>query len=104
MSDATLLDYESFSAAERLRIPFLMIHSDNSFLPEAAKRHFEAVPSDKKRLQWDGSTAHFRYYDDPVIIDRTMSLANAWFREHLGLSPPASAYIPAEGQAGPRPS
>jgi uncharacterized protein len=104
MSDATVIAYESLSAAKRLRTPFLMIHSDNCFLPEAAKRHFEAVPSAKKKLHWDGPTAHFRYYDDPVIIDRTMSLANAWFREHLGMAPPASAYIPAEGQAGPRPT
>lgn len=104
MSDATVLEYESISAAGRITAPYLMIHSDNSFLPEAAKRHFEAVPSTKKKLQWEGQTAHFRYYDDPVIMDRTMSLVNAWFREHLEMPPPASAYIPAEGQAGPRPN
>ncbi len=104
MSDASVLEYESVSAARRLVIPYLMIHSDNSFLPEAARRHFEAVPSPAKKLQWDGQTPHFRYYDDPVVMDRTMSHVNAWLREHLEVAPPASAYIPAEGQAGPRPA
>ncbi len=102
MSDATLLDYESLSAAQRLRTPWLMIHSDHSFLPHAARRHFDAVPDGTpKRLQWEGGTAHFRYYDDPVVMDRTAALVHEWFRRHLDLPAPASAYIPAEGQEGP---
>jgi uncharacterized protein len=104
MSDADLFDYESITAAEALRTPYVMIHSDNSFLPEAARRHFDAVPADEKRLQWEGETAHLRYYDDPVVIDHTVGIVSGWFREHLDLPSPASAFIPAEGQAGPRPS
>ncbi len=45
MSDADLLDYESISAARRLETPWLMVHSDQCFLPDAARRHFEAAPS-----------------------------------------------------------
>jgi fermentation-respiration switch protein FrsA (DUF1100 family) len=101
MSDADVLGYESLSAASRLRTPYLMIHSDNCFLPSAARRHFEAVPARDKLLQWEGATAHFQYYDDTVVMDRTTGLANDWFRRHLDLPLPASAYIPAAGQAGP---
>jgi hypothetical protein len=102
MSDATLLDYESLSAAARLGTPWLMIHSDHSFLPNAARRHLAAAPADTPtRLQWEGGTAHFRYYDDPVVMDRTTGLVHEWFREHLDLPGPASAAIPSAGQEGP---
>ena len=79
MSDALLFDYESLSAAEILNKPFLMIHSDNSFLPEVAKRHFEAVPSPIKRLQWEDQTMHLQYYDDPEILDRTSNQVIEWY-------------------------
>lgn len=103
LSDATLFDFEVVSAARRLRAPWLMVHSDHSFLPAAAHRVFDAVPdATPKRLQWEGGTAHFRYYDDRVVMDRTTSLVNEWFRQHLELPAPASAYIPAQGQEGPR--
>ena len=42
MSDADLLDYRSISAARRLETPWLMVHSDQCFLPDAARRRFEA--------------------------------------------------------------
>lgn len=82
MSDAYLLEYESLSAAEKLTKPYLMIHSDNSFLPEAAKRQFEAVPAKEKKLLWEGETGHFQYYDDPAVLDATSDQAIAWFEEH----------------------
>lgn len=83
MSDADLLAYESKSAAERLEKPYLMIHSDHSFLPNAARRHFEVVPANEKRLQWEGETGHLQYYDDPEVLDRTADQAAEWFQTHL---------------------
>ncbi|MBC8137471.1 MAG: alpha/beta hydrolase [Fibrella sp.] len=81
MSDAHLLRYESLSAAQRLDKPWLMVHSDNSFLPDAARRQFEAALGEK-HLEWEGETAHFQYYDDPVVLDRTAARAADWFRAH----------------------
>lgn len=79
MSDALLFDYESLTAAQQLDKPYLMIHSDNSFLPDAAKRQFEAVPATMKKLQWEGETGHLQYYDDPAILDRTANQAIEWY-------------------------
>ncbi|MEL6305535.1 MAG: nuclear transport factor 2 family protein [Bacteroidota bacterium] len=79
MSDALLFEYESITAAETLDKPYLMIHSDNSFLPDAAKRQFDAVPATMKKLQWEGETGHLQYYDDPAILDRTANQAIAWY-------------------------
>ncbi len=78
MSDADLLPYESISAARALTKPYLMIHSDNSFLPDAARRHFEAMPSTRKTLLWEGDTPHLSYYDQPEILDRTVASINLW--------------------------
>ncbi|MGC6400291.1 alpha/beta hydrolase [Sphingomonas sp. FW199] len=78
MSDADLLPYESISAAQTLNKPYLLIHSDNSFLPDAARRHFEAMPSARKTLIWDGDTPHLSYYDQPEVLDRTAASIDKW--------------------------
>lgn len=78
MSDAYLLGYESIDAAKILTKPYLMIHSDNSFLPAAAKRHFEAMPSTQKQLLWEGATPHLDYYDKPEIIDSATTSIADW--------------------------
>jgi uncharacterized protein len=78
MSDADLLSYESISAAKKLTKPYLMIHSDYSFLPDAAKRHFDAMPSTAKTLLWEGETPHLSYYDQPEILERTITSINRW--------------------------
>jgi uncharacterized protein len=81
MSDADLLSYESISAARIQAKPYLMIHSDNSFLPDAARRHFEAMPSTAKELLWEGDTPHLSYYDQPEILDRTVGSIVNWMNK-----------------------
>lgn len=81
MSDADLLPYESISTARTLTKPYLLIHSDNSFLPDAARRHFEAMPSTRKSLVWDGDTPHLSYYDQPEVLDRTAASIDKWVAE-----------------------
>jgi uncharacterized protein len=78
MSDVALLTYESISAAKTITKPYLMIHSDNSFLPDAAKRHFDAMPSTQKKLLWEGETPHLDYYDKPEILNRTVASIIGW--------------------------
>ncbi len=87
MSDAELLDFESMSASARLRAPYLMFHSDQCMLPDAARRHFDRVPGEK-RMEWWGDTLHFQFYDDPAVIDRAAAGIADWFRAHAG-PPPA---------------
>ena len=80
MSDADLLSYESISAAETLTAPWLMIHGDNCFLPNAARRHMAATPAaTKTKTIWD-DTAHLAYYDQPDVIDLATHEVAAWFR------------------------
>jgi len=82
MSDADLLEYESISAARDLKTPWLMVHGDNCFLPEAARRHMAAVPpSTPTRTIWD-DTPHLSYYDQPEVIDRAVGAVSNHFREY----------------------
>jgi hypothetical protein len=83
MSDADLLDYESISAARRLETPWLMVHSDQCFLPDAARRHFEAAPSKAKQMSWEGSTPHLHYYDHPEVIEPTVERIANYFDARL---------------------
>lgn len=80
MSDADLLEYESASAMRRLSAPYLMIHSDFSFLPDVARRQFDLAGSERKRLDWDGETPHLSYYDQPAVIASASERVAAWFR------------------------
>ncbi len=93
MSDAELLNFESLSAAARLTSPYLMLHSDQSFLPDAARRHFAQVPAAAKHLVWAGDTQHFQFYDDPAVIDRAVDEITTWFSTHL--SPASSREAPS---------
>ena len=80
MSDADLLSYESISAAETLTAPWLMIHGDNCFLPNAARRHMEAVPATTRtKTVWD-ETPHLAYYDQADAIDRATAEVVSWFK------------------------
>lgn len=79
MSDADLLRYDSISAAKDLTTPWLMIHGDYNFLPNAARRHMEAVPKrTRTRTIWD-DTPHLAYYDQPDAIDRATREVADWF-------------------------
>jgi dienelactone hydrolase len=84
MSDADLLAYESLSAAQRLQTPWLMVHSDQCMLPDAARRHFDAAPIQDKQLVWEGETPHLHFYDHPEVIDPTVEKITDWFNTHLG--------------------
>ena len=80
MSDADLLSYESINAAETLTAPWLMIHGDNCFLPNAARRHMAAVPeTTRTKTVWD-ETPHLAYYDQDDAINRAMNEVVDWFR------------------------
>lgn len=82
-SDADLLAYESLSAAARVNTPWLMVHSDQCMLPDAARRHFDAAPLADKELAWEGDTPHLHFYDHPEVIDPTVGKIDAWFDRHL---------------------
>lgn len=82
MSDVPYFAFESLTAAEKLSTPLLMVHGDFSDGPDSARRHFAAVPGTNKHLAWHEENTHLQYYEDPAVLDNTVAMAAAWFRDH----------------------
>jgi dienelactone hydrolase len=79
MSDLDHFSYSTVDSVARLNKPALVIHGDNCMNASAAKRHFESIPTDKKKLIWDNDASHFDHYDKPDIVDRNIGNIAAWF-------------------------
>ncbi len=51
--------------------PIIMVHKDNSALPDNVKRFYNAVPSKNKKLVWlEGK--HTQFYDDDAHVDKAI--------------------------------
>lgn len=83
MSDAEVWAFDSSVAASQLKIPYLMIHGGHSDGPNAARRHFELIPSSDKQLIWEEETSHLQYYWEPPVIDRAVNNLTQWFYRHI---------------------
>ncbi|MEM7568433.1 MAG: alpha/beta hydrolase [Pseudomonadota bacterium] len=80
MSDADLLEFNSIDVADQLTAPWLMIHGDNCFIPDAARRHMAAVPDTTKTKTIWAETPHLAYYDQADIIDQATADVVDWFK------------------------
>ncbi|KAF2159701.1 hypothetical protein M409DRAFT_37891 [Zasmidium cellare ATCC 36951] len=79
MSDLDHFGYTTAPGVAKLNKPALIIHGDNCMNPPAAKRHFESIPIEKKKLIWNNEVAHFQHYDQPDCVDRNVGEIAAWF-------------------------
>lgn len=80
MGDVAYLAFESLSAARELAVPLLMVHGEHAEGLESARRHLEAVREAQTQLVLDAGTAHYDYFDDPSVIDRTVATVARWLR------------------------
>jgi pimeloyl-ACP methyl ester carboxylesterase len=81
MSDLDHFGYSTVSGVAKLTKPALVIHGDNCMNAPAAKRHFESIPTDKKKLIWDNGVSHFQHYDQPDVVDSNVGEIAAWFAQ-----------------------
>lgn len=79
MSDLDHFGYTTVPGVAKLEKPALIIHGDNCMNAPAAKRHFESIPTSKKKLIWNNDASHFQHYDQPDIVDRNVGEIAAWF-------------------------
>lgn len=75
------LTYDAHASAPRLRVPTVMVHSEQGAIPDGARRYAAAMPS-PPQLAW-GPGTQFDFYDDPATIDRAMVEVVAHLRRHL---------------------
>lgn len=80
MSDLDHFSYSTVESVARLNKPALIVHGDNCMNAQAARRHFDSIPTEKKKLIWDDAS-HFEHYDKPDVVDRNIGNIAIWFNQ-----------------------
>lgn len=70
--------------AEKITAPVLFIHSDNSALPENARR-FHSLVKGRKELYWSSEGTQTDYYDQEPYVTKAAEIATTHFRTTLTL-------------------
>jgi uncharacterized protein len=67
LSFAYTTPFDAQEAAARIRVPFLLVHSEHALSPALARRFYAAVRTRKSEL-WLDSHGQIDFYDDPRLI------------------------------------
>ncbi|HEV3364411.1 MAG TPA: alpha/beta fold hydrolase [Acidimicrobiia bacterium] len=59
--------FDAQEAAARIRVPFLLVHSEHALAPTLARQFYDAVSTPKSQL-WLESEGQIDFYDDPRLI------------------------------------
>jgi dienelactone hydrolase len=68
--------------AERIQVPALFIHSDNSALPENVRRFYSLVEAPKE-LHWSSQGTQTDYYDQEPYVSKSVRIAALHFEYAL---------------------
>jgi fermentation-respiration switch protein FrsA (DUF1100 family) len=60
--------FDAQEAAARIRVPFLLLHSEHALAPPLARRFYATVRTSKSEL-WLDSPGQIDFYDDPRLIN-----------------------------------
>jgi uncharacterized protein len=78
------LNFNPVAAAPKVKAPTMIIHSDDSALPDQAKKVFAALPG-KKELTWLKG-GHFDFYDDAAKVKETAAHAANFILANSGVN------------------
>ncbi|NAS13743.1 alpha/beta fold hydrolase [Flavobacteriaceae bacterium R33] len=81
MSWEAWLDFDPMSKAKNITIPFMMVHSDGSALPDNAKSFYNDLQGEKELVWSDGY--HFDYYDQPAQVNAAVEKVSTFFADKL---------------------
>ncbi len=80
MSEAELWSHNVGNRMDKLTTPTLMVHADHAASGKDLPRElFKRIPARDKKLVWLDNAAQFQFYEDPVVIDRTVGHLRNWF-------------------------
>jgi hypothetical protein len=82
MSREHTLPWDAQSVAPKIKIPTLMIHSENALAPGLARKFFAALAGPKKEL-WVQSNGQIDFYDDPKQIEPAADELAKHFRANM---------------------
>jgi fermentation-respiration switch protein FrsA (DUF1100 family) len=60
--------FDAQEAASRIRVPFLLVHSEHALAPPLARKFYATVSTPKAEL-WLESQGQIDFYDDPRLIE-----------------------------------
>jgi uncharacterized protein len=83
MSRVDTLPYDAQGYAARITAPTIVVHSEKALAPALARKFFDALPAQKKRIEWVESKGQIDFYDQPDRIAVASDLVAAFFNEHL---------------------
>jgi fermentation-respiration switch protein FrsA (DUF1100 family) len=69
-SFAYSLPFDARGAADDIRVPVLLVHSENALAPQLAHAFYDALRA-PKRQRWISSQGQIDFYDDPTLIGPT---------------------------------
>jgi fermentation-respiration switch protein FrsA (DUF1100 family) len=76
---AYTVPFDAQEAAARIRVPFLLVHSDHALAPDLARKFYASVRPPKSEV-WLDSQGQIDFYDDPRLIDPATDAIAAHFR------------------------
>jgi hypothetical protein len=74
MSWPEWLEYDAVSIAPRVKVPTLLVHSEQAAIPDGA-RSFHRQLRVPARMVWTDAPSQFHFYDDARTIDRALEVA-----------------------------
>lgn len=81
MSWRDWLTFDSLAPAKDIRVPSLVLHSDNAALPDMARRFYAELGGEKEI--WWSTEGHMDLYDQPTAVQRNVTKAIAHAAFHL---------------------
>ena len=76
--------FDAQEAAARIRVPFLLVHSEQALAPPLARKFYAAVGAPRSEL-WLQSQGQIDFYDDPRLIGPAADAIADWFKRTLSL-------------------
>ena len=70
--------FDAQEAAARIRVPFLLVHSEQALAPPLARKFYAAVGAPRSEL-WLRSQGQIDFYDDPRLIGSAVDAIADWF-------------------------
>ena len=76
--------FDALGAAPAIKVPTLMVHSENALAPALARSFFAGLHTPPRDEVWVESTGQIDFYDNPAIIAQAADRIESWFKKHLG--------------------
>ena len=68
--------------ASRVKVPTIVIHGGKRKEYQSAQRVYDTICAEEKLAIWEGSVTHAQYFEDPLVLDKTVRNVFRWFKTH----------------------